>query len=594
MGNQFLVDVELAAGRHPFSLGGVGLAGRLELIAQLDFAFRNRLTGMQPEPVPAQVVIKEVESLILDEEGVSAGVAALGQQDALCATLGDHHLGCDAPGPVVGLGRGGKGNRRPTRVKDKFVPRFGDGRALHVEALNSGAVDRQHLVLARFGPPAADQLDQLVAMFSGQVVGFGIVLVQVVQLPVVGLDIQEHLVIDGGSKPAAFLGGLGEIWTRPGADRPPAVVIDRTMAEHLEILGVVIAGCFYVIEGMGETDPIDGRLGHAADAIRRFHAKGFQNCRDEVDDVRVMRSYLAFCLDTLRPGDDARVGRAAPVGLALPAAEGRVAGIGPAPGIVVVGLDAAQLIEHLEVILERFLHVVEEEHLVERADRPALGAGAVVGDDHDQRIVQLADIFQELEDAPEVVVGEADEAGIDLHEPGIQPPGIGRQRLPNRHVRVVRRQLGARRDDAHLELALVDDLAVFVPAHIEFTLVLVRPLLGNMMRGMPGPRGVIHVEGLVRRVDVRILDEFNGFIGQVAAQVVALLWRAGRFHGVVVVGQLGEPLVGFAAQEAVKTFEAAPERPAVVGSGCSGVFGGRQVPFPDAEGVVALLAAASR
>ncbi len=63
----------------------------------------------------------------------------------------------------------------------------------------------------------------------------------------------------------------------------------------------------------------------------------------------------------------------------------------------------------------------------------------------------------------------------------------------------------------------------------------------------------------------------------------------GLLDRVVVVGQLGEPLVGFAAQEAVVALEAAPERPAVVGSGGGGVFGGRQVPFPDAEGVVALL-----
>ena len=124
--------------------------------------------------------------------------------------------------------------------------------------------------------------------------------------------------------------------------------------------------------------------------------------------------------------------RAAPVGLALPAPEGRIAGVGPAPGVVVVGLDAAQLIEHLEVIFQRFLDIVEKEHLVERADRPAFGAGAVVGDDHDQGVVQLADLFQELKDAPEVMVGEADEAGIDFHKAGIQPPGRRRAACPKR------------------------------------------------------------------------------------------------------------------------------------------------------------------
>ena len=160
---------------------------------------------------------------------------------------------------------------------------------------------------------------------------------------------------------------------------------------------------------------------HAADALRRLDAQGFQYRRDEVDDVPVLRPHLAVCLDALRPRYDARVGGAAPVGLALPAAERRVAGVGPAPGVVVEGLDAAQLVDHLEVVFQRFLDIVEEEHLVERAYRPAFGAGAVVGDDDDQGIVQLADLFQEIEDAPEVIIGEAHEAGINFHKAGIQP-----------------------------------------------------------------------------------------------------------------------------------------------------------------------------
>ncbi len=166
---------------------------------------------------------------------------------------------------------------------------------------------------------------------------------------------------------------------------------------------------------------------------------------------------------------------------------------------------------------------------------------------------------------------------------------VGRQRVPYRHIRVVRRQLGAWRDDAHLELALVDDLAVLVPTHVELALVLIGPLLGHVVRGMAGARGVVQEEGLVRRVDLRILDELDGLVGQVDAQVVALLRRLGLLDLVVVVGQLRIPLVGFAAQEAVETLEAAPERPAVVGPGRCRVFGRRQVPLPDAEGVVALL-----
>ena len=72
----------------------------------------------------------------------------------------------------------------------------------------------------------------------------------------------------------------------------------------------------------------------------------------------------------------------------------------------------------------------------------ALGRGAVVGDDHDQRVVELADLLERVEDAAEVVVGVRDEAGEDLHHPGVQPPLVVGQRVPLRHVGVARRELG--------------------------------------------------------------------------------------------------------------------------------------------------------
>ena len=207
---------------------------------------------------------------------------------------------------------------------------------LHVDAFEGAAVDRQHLVLARFGIPAADHFDQLVAMLNSQVVGFGIVLVDVVQLPVVRIDIDEHLVINRAAESPALFGGLGEARPRPRADRPPAVVVDGTVTEHLEVLGVVVAGCGLIVESVGEAHPVDRRLAHAADALRRFNAQRFQDRRDEIDDVRILRAHLATRLDALGPRDDARVGGAAPVRLALPAAEGRIAGVGPAPRVVVV------------------------------------------------------------------------------------------------------------------------------------------------------------------------------------------------------------------------------------------------------------------
>ena len=205
-----------------------------------------------------------------------------------------------------------------------------------------------------------------------------------------------------------------------------------------------------------------------------------------------------------------------------------------------------------------------------------------------KRVVELADLLEEADHPAELVVGVADEPGVDLHHPREHLPGILGKGVPFGHVGVVRRQLGAGRDDAHLELALVDDLAVLVPAGVELALVLVGPLLGDMVRRVAGAGAVVQVERLVRRVDVGVLDELDRPVGQVGAQVVAVLGLRRLLDRVVVVDQFGEPLVGVAAEEAVEALEPAAERPPVVRPGRRLMLRRRQMPLADQERVVAV------
>ena len=83
-----------------------------------------------------------------------------------------------------------------------------------------------------------------------------------------------------------------------------------------------------------------------------------------------------------------------------------------------------------EVLLEALGHEVEEVHLVERALRAALGAGAVVAHDQHDRVVELAERVDEVEDPADAVVGVLEEAGVDLHHPRVQPALVGRARRP--------------------------------------------------------------------------------------------------------------------------------------------------------------------
>ena len=196
-------------------------------------------------------------------------------------------------------------------------------------------------------------------------------------------------------------------------------MVDGTVAHHLEVLGDVPGRRLGVVEGMGEAQALDRRLGDAPDAGRRLDPQQLQHRRDHVDGVGVLRADFALGLDALGPVDDERVADAAAIGLALPAAEGRVARPGPAPRVVVEVLRPAEVIEGLQVIFQGLGHRVEEQVLVDRAGRAALGAGAVVGDEHDERVLPLADLFQECEQAAVVIIRVGEESREHLHHAGV-------------------------------------------------------------------------------------------------------------------------------------------------------------------------------
>ena len=237
-------------------------------------------------------------------------------------------------------------------------------------------------------------------------------------------------------------------------------------------------GAFGVVEGVGEADALDRRLRDAADlasaprcpALPAPSAPCRSHARTEARISPLASMPLGQC--TMNGSDDA-----AAVGLALPSPERGVAGEGPAPRVVVEVLRPAEVVERGEVLLQVVGHVVEELVLVDRAVRPALGARAVVGDHHDQRVVELADRLQEVEQPPDVVIGVLEEAGEHLHHAGVEPAFVGGELVPLLHVGVVPRQHGVRGDDAQLLLPREHLLAVGVPAVVELALVLVGPFL---------------------------------------------------------------------------------------------------------------------
>ena len=118
-------------------------------------------------------------------------------------------------------------------------------RPLIRHALNATTVDRQHVVLAGLDVPHPDHRNQAVALLLSEVHGLGEILVEIVELPPLGVEFDELVVVDRRAEGEA---GFGERSSWPRAHGPPTVVIERAMAHHLEILGDVERGSLGVVE----------------------------------------------------------------------------------------------------------------------------------------------------------------------------------------------------------------------------------------------------------------------------------------------------------------------------------------------------------
>ena len=295
-------------------------------------------------------------------------------------------------------------------------------------------------------------------------------------------------------------------------------------------------------------------------------------------------------------------------GEALPVRERRVEGPGPAGVVVVVGRRPAELVDALQVLLDRVGDVVEELVLVEGAVRAALAARAVVGDDHDDRVVELARLLEVVEEPPDLVVGVGDEAGVDLGHAGEEALLVVGERVPGPHevelrprlpvgtgdpvrlsVRVDRRELDVLGQEAELLLAGEDALADRLVALVEAPLVRVRPLLEDVVRRVRAARAEVHEPGLVGIDRLRVAHELDRLVGQVLREVVAVLGLRRLLDRMVVLDEVRIPLVRLAAEEAVEALEAAAERPAPLPGGHVRLLAGGEVPLADRVRVPAAL-----
>src|SRR5262245_65886754 len=86
-------------------------------------------------------------------------------------------------------------------------------------------------------------------------------------------------------------------------------MVYRAVRRDLEVLGRVPRGGLRVVEGVDHADAFDRLLWEAVKQHRGLDARGFEDRRDNVNDVVKLRAQLARGFDALRPTDCQAVSR---------------------------------------------------------------------------------------------------------------------------------------------------------------------------------------------------------------------------------------------------------------------------------------------
>ena len=290
-------------------------------------------------------------------------------------------------------------------------------------------------------------------------------------------------------------------------DGLPALVPDAAAAEHLVVLGLLLRS------GPRRRTCSPSRRRRAASArprvvVGHLDTARLEDRRHDVGRVVVLRAHLALGREPRRPVDDERVADAALVRVALEHPVRRRERHRPPGRVVVVGVGAAELVDHGEVLRLVVGVAAEDLALVDRSVGAALTRCAVVGAVEDQRVLELARLLEVVDDPADLRVGVLREPGVHLRHaaehrlllvgqlrPRPHEVGLGEGAVGHRvHVG----ELGAGGQDAALDHARQHPLAVGLVAVVERALVLVDVLLRRVVRRVVRAGAEPQVPGLVR------------------------------------------------------------------------------------------------
>ena len=183
--------------------------------------------------------------------------------------------------------------------------------------------------------------------------------------------------------------------------REPALVVDRALPEHRVELRLACPGAVGSVSDGREALALDRALRVALDHRGRLDAEQVVDRRDDVDRVDVLVADARRDASISFGQETSTCRRRHP--RSRPSASSTGTGCRtPTPSRCCSGCRTRACRARRcarEVRLDRVGDAVEEPPLVERAVRAALAAGAVVGDDDDDRVVELPGLLEVVEHA---------------------------------------------------------------------------------------------------------------------------------------------------------------------------------------------------
>ncbi len=281
--------------------------------------------------------------------------------------------------------------------------------ATHGTSRRAPVIQRQHAVGLGLLPPHGNHALQAFGVAVRQILAFRKIRFQVVQLP--------DIVVVG--MPA-----------RVPRHRLPAIVHQRAVAEHLEILRAARDAAPGSAKVGSKLVPCTGICATPATS---------PGCAMPMASSTVGATSMAW-QNWVRtppaprrppgPMHDQRVAHAAAMGILLVPLERAVAGLCPAPGDVAVAVGAANVVEAQYRSVDVFAHAVEVPHLVQDAGGAAFLAGTVVRQQQEQGVVPGAKLLQVRHQATDLVVGVFQHGGKGLLQPRGKPLFVVVQRNP--------------------------------------------------------------------------------------------------------------------------------------------------------------------